>query len=177
MAPILEAPSKSWINCCQQWHNLPGTPVGLVSSQLSFEEGTVQGKKKKSGSHHTQLPFYLQNNWPWQFPHSSRLGTTNAAGSCLLMERAGSGSNWLGKDFFQKTVLLGGFRKAGTSPHGLKPATQACCQKVTRTRNSHGVHNTEVWASSHPAGLPHSSANAGESSQAGGLALRGGYCS
>lgn len=37
--------------------------------------------------------------------------------------------------------------------------------------------NTEVWASRDPAGLPDSSANAGESSQAGGLALRGGYCS
>lgn len=45
MAPILEASSKSWINHCQQWHNLPGTSVGLVSSQLSFEEETVQGKK------------------------------------------------------------------------------------------------------------------------------------
>lgn len=45
MAPILEASSKSWINRCQQWHNLPGTSVGLVSSQLSFEEETVQGKK------------------------------------------------------------------------------------------------------------------------------------
>lgn len=76
MAPILEASSKSWINCCQQWHNLPGTSVGLVSSQLSFEEGIVQGKRKKFSSHHTQLPFSLQNNWPRQFPHSSRLGTS-----------------------------------------------------------------------------------------------------
>lgn len=74
MAPILEASSKSWINCFQQWHNLPGTSVGLVSSQLFFEEGTVQGKKIQLPPH--AAPIDLQNNWPRQFPPSSRLGTS-----------------------------------------------------------------------------------------------------
>lgn len=101
----------------------------------------------------------------------------------MLMERAGSGSNWLGKDFFQKTVLQGGFRKAGTSPHGSKPAMLKHAvgsnthQEFPWSPQQQGSNNTEVLASSDPAGLPDSLANDGESSQVGGLALRGGYCS
>lgn len=126
MAPILEASSKTWIDCCQQWHKFPGTSVGLVSSQRSFEEGTVQGGKKIQLPPHTALILsaeQLATAIPSQQQVGNQKGAINAAGSCLLMERAGSGSNWLGKDFFQKTVLQGGFRKAGTSPHGSKQAT------------------------------------------------------
>lgn len=59
----------------------------------------------------------------------------------MLMERAGSGSNWLGKDFFQETVLEGGFRKAGTSPHGSKAATLKHAVGRKCVRNSRGVHS------------------------------------
>lgn len=191
----MEASSKSWINRSQQWHNLPVTSVGLVIYRLPFEEGTVQ---EKSSSHHTQLPSYLRNNWPRLLPHSSRFGTkqevSNAAGSRLLMERVGSGSNWLGKDFFQKAVLRGEFRMAGTSPRGSPLYRPVFNRDRNQTRssmlskgNTHQAFpsspgqwdsdNTEVLASSDQAGLLDSLANAGESSQIGGLVLRGGYCS
>lgn len=97
-----------------------------MSSQVSFEEGIVQGEKK------IQLPPHTAPNLsaeqlimaiPSQQQAGNQQGATDAAGSCLLMERAGSGSIKLGKGFFQKTVLQRGFRKAGTSPHGSKLAT------------------------------------------------------
>lgn len=111
--PFLEASSKSWINRCQQWHNLPGTAVGLVSSQLSFEEETVQGKKKKIELPPHAAPILSAEQLATAIPSQQQLGNQQGATKqqvpfCSWKERAGSGSNWLGKDFFQKTVLQGG---------------------------------------------------------------------
>lgn len=91
----------------------------MVSSQLSFEEGTVRGKKKIQLPPHaapTLSAEQLAMAIPSQQQDGNQQGATNAAGSCLLMERAGSGSNWLGKDFFQKTVLWGDLGRLGPLP-------------------------------------------------------------
>lgn len=167
MAPILEASSKSWINCCRQWHNLPGTSVGLVSSQLSFE-GTVQGKKIQLPPHAAPIlsAEQLAMAIPSQQQAGNQHGASNAAGSYLLMERAGSGSNWLGKDFFQQTVLQGDLGRLGPLPMDQTGHTQACCQNPMESP-AVGQCQHRALGSSDPAGLPGSLANAAQSSQMG----------
>lgn len=89
-----------------------------------------------------------------QQPVRNQREVSNAAGSCLLMKRVGSGSNWLGKEKYissKKQYFGGDFGRLGPLPVDQisnsremeSRRAHACCQKATRTRRFHRVHGSD----------------------------------